>query len=105
MSRIENLGDYNTARVMLQGKNSDLNALISEFKEIGALEALPKHIRTGILIRAPIGGASVFATIKVSNYIKKRKQTKLKESELKAELEKTLELEEVSSEPENGLHA
>lgn len=95
------MGDYNTARVMLQGKNGDLNALISEFKEIGALEALPKHIRTGILIGAPIGGASIFAAIKVSNYIKKRKQAKLKESELKAELEKALELEGAPSEPED----
>lgn len=95
------MGDYNTARVMLQGKNGDLNALISEFKEIGALEALPKQIRTGILIGAPIGGASVFVAIKVSNYIKKRKQVKLKESELKAELEKALELEEVPSETED----
>ena len=94
------MGNYNTARVMLQGKNGDLNALISEFKEIGALEALPKHIRTGILIGAPIGGAGVFAAIKVSNYIKKRKQAKLKEAELKAELEKALELEEVPTEPE-----
>lgn len=101
MSRIENLGDYNTVRVMLQGKNGDLNALISEFKEIGALEALPKHIRTGILIGAPIGGAGVFAIIKVSDYIKKRKQAKIKEAELKAELEKTLESEEVSSEQED----
>lgn len=101
MSRIENLGNYNTARVMLQGKNGDLNALISDFKEIGALEALPKHIRTGILIGAPIGGAGVFAAIKVSNYIKKRKQAKLKEAELKAELEKALGLEETTSEPED----
>ena len=85
------MGNYNTARVMLQGKNGDLNALISEFKEIGALEALPKQIRTGILIGAPIGGAGVFAAIKVSDYIKKRKQAKLKEVELKAELEKALE--------------
>ena len=100
MSRIENLGDYNTARVMLQGKNGDLNALISEFKEIGVLEALPKQIRTGILIGAPIGGASVFAAIKVSNYIKKRKQAKMKEAELKAELEKALELEAATSEQE-----
>lgn len=95
------MGNYNTARVMLQGKNGDLNALISEFKEIGALEALPKHIRTGILIGAPIGGAGVFAAIKVSNYIKKRKQAKLKEAELKAELEKALGLEETTSEPED----
>ena len=95
------MGNYNTARVMLQGKNGDLNALISEFKEIRALEALPKHIRTGILIGAPIGGAGVFAAIKVSNYIKKRKQAKLKEAELKAELEKALGLEETTSEPED----
>ena len=101
MSSIENLGDYNTARLMLQGKNGDLNALINEFKEIGALEALPKHIRTGILIGAPIGGAGVLATIKVSNYIKKCKQAKIKEAELKTELEKALELEEVPSEPED----
>ena len=100
MSRIENLGDYNTARVMLQGKNGDLCALINDFIEIGALEALPKQIRTGILIGAPIGGAGVFAAIKVSDYIKKRKQAKLKEVELKAELEKALELEEVPTEPE-----
>ena len=94
------MGNHNTARVMLQGTNGDLNALISEFKEIGALEALPKQIRTGILIGAPIGGAGVFAAIKVSDYIKKRKQAKLKEVELKAELEKALELEEVPTEPE-----
>lgn len=68
MSRIENLGNYNTARVMLQEKNGDLNALISEFKEIGALEALPKHIRTGILIGVPVGAAGVLAVTKASNY-------------------------------------
>ena len=101
MSRIENLGDYNTARIMLKEKNGDLSALINEFKEIGALEALPKQIRTGILIGAPIGGADVFAAVKVSNYIKKRKQAKIKEAELKAELEKALKLEEAPSEPED----
>jgi len=104
MSRIENLGDYNTARVMLQEKNGGLGALINEFKEIGALEAFPKHIGTGILIGAPIGAASVFAATKVSNYIKKRKQAKIREAELKKELEETLEPKEVPSEAENGLH-
>lgn len=104
MSRIENLGDYNTARVMLQEKNGDLSALINDFKEIGALEALPKHMRTGILIGASIGGAGVFAVIKVSNYIKERKQVKIKEAKLKAELEQALELEELPSEAENGIH-
>ncbi len=92
------MGNYNTARVMLQEKNGDLDFLISEFKEIGALEALPKHIRTGILIGAPIGAAGIFAVAKVSNYIKKRKQTKIKETELKKELEKVLESEAVPSE-------
>lgn len=93
------MGDYNTARIMLQGKNGDWNALVNEFKEIGALEALPKHMRTGILIGASIGGAGVFAVIKVSNYIKERKQAKIKEAELKAELEQTLE--ELPSETED----
>lgn len=35
-NRIENLGDYNTARIMLQKKNGDLSALVNEFKHIGA---------------------------------------------------------------------
>lgn len=74
--------------------------MINEFKEIGALEALPKHVGTGILIGVPIGAAGVFAIAKVSNYVKKRKEAKIKEAELKAELEKSLELEEVPSEPE-----
>ena len=100
MSRIENLGDYNTVRVMLQEKNGDLGALIKEFKEIGALETLPKHIGTGILIGAPIGAACVFAVTKVSNYIEKRKEAKIKEAELKKKLEEALEPEENSSELE-----
>jgi len=98
MNRIENLGNYNAARIMLQEKNGDLGALIKEFKEIGALEALPKQIRTGILIGAPIGAIGVITVNKVSNYIKKRKQAKIKEAELKKELEDTLEPEEISTE-------
>jgi len=101
MSRVENLGNYNTARIMLQEKNGDLGALINEFKEIGALEALPKQIRTGILIGAPIGAIGIIAVSKVSGYVKKRKQAKIREAELKVELERALELEEVPSEPED----
>lgn len=49
--RIENLGDYNTMRIMLQEKNGDLSALIKDIK----LHDAPKQIGLGILMGAPIG--------------------------------------------------
>ena len=34
--RIENLGDYNKARLMLQKRGGDLSALIKDIKNVGA---------------------------------------------------------------------
>lgn len=88
--KIENLGDYNTARILLQEKNGDLSALIKEFKRNGALEALPKQLGIGLLIGVPVCLGGQYVIKKVSNYIKKRKKVKEKEKELEGELKAVL---------------
>lgn len=86
--KIENLGDYNTARIMIQEMNGDLSALIKKWKNRGAFEALPKQFGLGLLIGAPVWLGGKYAIKKVADYIEKRKNEKKEEldEELKAEL-------------------
>lgn len=100
-NRIENLGDYNTARIMLQKKNGDLSALIKEYKDIGAYEALPKQLGIGALIGASILLGGQYVVKKTAVYVKKRKQEKIeREKVLKEELESALVAECDSSKVE-----
>lgn len=90
-NRIENLGDYNTARIMLQKKNGDLSALVNEFKHIGAHEALPRQFGFGALAGALILLGGQYGLKKVSNYMKEYKRAREEKEELlKGKLEDTL---------------
>lgn len=64
--RIENLGNYNTIRLMLQKKGGDLSALMKDIKNVGAREALPKQLSAGIFVG--VGGA--YVAYKISEHIK-----------------------------------
>lgn len=102
--RIENLGDYNAARIMLQKRNGDLSALITEFKNIGAHDALPKQLGIGALIGASIILGGQYVIKKTAMYVKKYKQEKLeKENVLKNELEVALAIESEDSKKEEPL--
>lgn len=64
-SRIENLGDYNVARIMLQEMDGNLPALIRKWKSKGAL--------FGILIAIPAFFLGGYAAKKVE-YDKQKKE-------------------------------
>ena len=72
--RIENLGDYNKARIMLQKRGGDLSALIKDIKNVGAREALPKHVSVALLIGAALGAGGTFAAHKISAHVKTRRE-------------------------------
>lgn len=102
-NRIENLGDYNTARIMLQKRNGDLSALIKEYKNIGAHEALPKQLGVGAIIGASILLGGQYAAKKTVKYVKKRKQEKIeREKVLKEELETALAVGDENPEMEES---
>lgn len=97
--RIENLGDYNTVRLMLQKKDGDLSALVKDIKNIGAREALPKQLRTGLFIGAVVGASGTFAVQKISEHIKTRRQ--LRDKELEEKLKTALTAEDDSGKSES----
>lgn len=97
--RIENLGDYNTARLMLQQKGGDLSALVKEIKNIGAYEALPKQLSAGLLIGTVVGVGGTFAARKISAHIKTRRQ--LRDEEIEEKMKTALSDEDAPCEPES----
>lgn len=97
--RIENLGDYNTVRLMLQQRSGDLSALVKDIKNVGAHEALPKQLGVGLLIGTVVGAGGTFAVQKISSHIKTRRQ--LRDRELEEKLESALKAEDAPSEPES----
>lgn len=97
--KIENLGDYNTVRLMLQKRGGDLSALIKDIKNVGAQEALPKHLSIGLLIGAAIGAGGTFTVRKISARIKTRRE--LRDKELEEKLESVLATEDAPNEPES----
>ena len=84
--RIENLGDYNKARLMLQKRGGDLSALIKDIKNVGAREALPKHVSIALLIGTAIGAGGTFAVHKISAHVKTRRELRDKELEEKLKM-------------------
>lgn len=96
--RIENLGDYNKARLMLQKRGGDLSALIKDIKNVGAREALPKHVGIALLIGSAIGAGGTFAFHKISVHVKARRQ--LRDKELEEELKTALNDEDESESEE-----
>lgn len=76
--RIENLGDYNKARLMLQKKGGDLSVLIKDIKNVGAREALPRQLGAGLLAGTAIGMGGGFAAHKISVHIKKEDNFEIK---------------------------
>lgn len=101
--RIENLGDYNKARIMLQKRGGDLFALIKDIKNVGAREALPKHVSVALLIGAAIGAAigagGTFAAHKISAHVKTRRE--LRDKELEEKLKTVLSDEDETDKPES----
>lgn len=92
--KVENFGNYNTLRLMLQKKDGDLSALIKEIQ----IDVLPKHLGIGILIGAPIWIGGTIAARKVSANIKKNKELRRKELEEKLENALASEAEKDKSE-------
>lgn len=96
--RIENLGDYNKARIMLQKRGGDLSALIKDIKNVGAREALPKHVSVALLIGAALGAGGTFAARKISARIKTHRE--LRDKELEEKLKTALNDEDEPDKPE-----
>ena len=96
--RIENLGDYNKARLMLQKRGGDLSALIKDIKNVGAREALPRQISVGLLIGAAIGAGGTFAARQISARIKIHR--KLPSKELEEQLKTALNYQYEPDKPE-----
>ena len=92
--RIENLGDYNKARLMLQKRGGDLSALIKDIKNVGAREALPRQISVGLLI----GAGGTFAARKISARIKTHRE--LRDKELEEKLKTVLSDDDDPDKPE-----
>lgn len=90
--RIENLGDYNKARLMLQQRGGDLSTLIKDIKIIGAQEALPRHLNIGLLVGTAIGAGGAFAIRKISANVKARRD--LRDKELEERLKNALDDED-----------
>ncbi len=82
---VENFGDYNTMRIMLQKHEGNLSAVIKEIQ----LAALPKQLGLGVLIGAPVWIGRTMVVGKISAHIKKLQEKKLEEK-----LEKALAEEE-----------
>lgn len=99
IGRIENLGDYNKARLMLQKRGGDLSTLIKDIKNIGAREALPKHVGIALLIGTAIGTGGTFAVQRISAHVKNRRQ--LRDKELEEKLRTALDDEDESDNPES----
>lgn len=97
--RIENLGDYNKARIMLQKRGGDLSALIKDIKNVGAREALPKHVSVALLIGAALGAGGTFAAHKISAHVKTRRE--LRDKELEEKLRTALNDEDEPDKPES----
>lgn len=83
-NRIENLGDYNTMRIMLQKKNGDLSAVRKDIE----LNALPKQAGMGAIIGTVAGVFGTLAVQRISVHLKKRRiqQEKKLEERLKTAL-------------------
>lgn len=97
--RIENLGDYNKARLMLQKRGGDLSALIKDIKNVGAREeALPRQVSVGLLIGAAIGAGGTFAARKISARIKTHRE--LRDKELEEKIKTALNDEDEPDKPE-----
>ena len=96
--RIENLGDYNKARLMLQKRGGDLSALIKDIKNVGAREALPRQISVGLLLGAAIGAGGTFAARKISARIKTHRE--LRDKELEEKLKTVLSDDDDPDKPE-----
>ena len=97
--RIENLGDYNAVRLMLQKRGGDLSALIKDIKIVGAQEALPKYLSVGLLAGTIVGAGGAFVAYKISEHVKNRRQ--LRDKEREDRLESVLAAENTPNEPES----
>lgn len=97
--KIENLGDYNTVRLMLQKRGGNLSALVKDIKDIGAREALPKQLRTGLFIGTVVGAGGTFAVWKISEHIETRRR--LRDKELEEKLKTALSAEDDSEKSES----
>lgn len=84
--KIENLGDYNTARIMLQEMDGNLPALVKKWADSGRR----KQFRLDMLILGPACFVAGYAAKKVAENIEKRKKAKEKSEELEEELKAAL---------------
>ena len=90
--KIENLGDYNTMRIMLQNNGGDLAKLVKEIQ----YNAFPRHCGIGILVSAPIWITGTVGIMKILNNMQKKRE--LKEKEYQKKLERILEEEQSDKE-------
>lgn len=90
---IENLGDYNRARIDLQAKNGDLDALYKDVGDTAVAKAAPGLILKGSIIGSAVTilvGGIAFLGYKGIHFIRDRKQKLRNEPALKKKFVETM---------------
>lgn len=103
MSRIENLGDYNDVRIMLQKFGGDKEKLFKAIGDAAVAKESPKLLTKGGIIGGTIvlaGGGLIWAGKKGLAYLKDRKAKIESEPALKEEFDKMIDAELAKDETE-----
>ena len=103
MSRVENLGDYNDVRILLQKFDGDKEKLFKYIGDVAVAKESPKLLAKGGVIGGAIilvSGGIIWAGTKGYNYLKDRKKKMEVEPLLKEELDKMIDAELAEDETE-----
>ena len=91
MSRIENLGDYNKARLALQEVSGNLDTLYKQVGDTAVAKAAPSLLLRGGIVGAGICGVVILVGNQTIRFLKARKQLIENEPALKTEFAQTME--------------
>lgn len=94
MSRIENLGDYNDLRILLQKHGGNKEKLFKAIGDAAVAKESPKLLAKGGVIGGVVvlaGGGLIWAGKKGYNYLKDRKTKIENEPLLKEEFDKMID--------------
>lgn len=103
MSRIENLGDYNDVRILLQKFGGDKEKLFKHIGDVAVAKKSPKLLTRGGIIGGSIVlavGGTIWAGKKGLDYIKDRKAKIKSEPELKEIFNEMVDAEQAEKEME-----
>lgn len=103
MSRVENLGDYNDVRILLQKFDGDKEKLFKYIGDNAVAKEAPKLLAKGGVIGGAIilvSAGIVWGGAKSYNYLKDRKKKMEREPLLKEEFNKMIDAELAEDEME-----